>query len=377
MPDETTWSIPEWTAAKHQLLSEYLKAWYPILASREKRIGYIDGFAGPGRYDDGEPGSPIVALETLLDHTGFAGFDCDFVFKFIEADDERADLLSREIERLAESRGGFPANISWSVEGTTFVESTTSFLDGLGSKHRLIPALVLIDPFGFKGAPMQQIADLLQWDKCEVIFNFMFDAVNRFATSKVNDTVLAQFDELFGCSDYRDAPAAGIARKEFLRDLYGRQLHDVAKFTYVRSFEMVNDRGRTGNYLFFGTRNTTGLSRMKQAMWKLDPECGTRFATLSHDPDQGMLPFATQPNLAPLRAQLVSAFAGATVSIERVEHFVLTETDYLEGSHLKTKTLKPMLADGLITDVAGMGPKDPSPKKGTFPKGCKITFDAA
>ena len=62
-PSDTLWSIEPHTAAKHKILCKYLDAWLPILQSFNGRIIYLDGFAGPGRYIGGEPGSPLVALE--------------------------------------------------------------------------------------------------------------------------------------------------------------------------------------------------------------------------------------------------------------------------------------------------------------------------
>lgn len=68
MPLPTIWSIEPHTEAKHRILEEYLKAWFPILSRFHKRILYIDGFAGPGVYEEGEIGSPIIALQCLLEH---------------------------------------------------------------------------------------------------------------------------------------------------------------------------------------------------------------------------------------------------------------------------------------------------------------------
>ena len=62
-PKDTIWPIEPHTCAKHQILRKYLDAWLPILGTYNKRIVYIDGFAGPGEYKGGEPGSPIIALE--------------------------------------------------------------------------------------------------------------------------------------------------------------------------------------------------------------------------------------------------------------------------------------------------------------------------
>lgn len=65
---ETVWSIEPHTRAKHQILEECLKAWFPILLRWQGRVLYLDGFAGPGVYSGGEEGSPIIALKTALTH---------------------------------------------------------------------------------------------------------------------------------------------------------------------------------------------------------------------------------------------------------------------------------------------------------------------
>ena len=68
VPTDTIWPIEPHTSAKHQILRKYLDAWLPILGTYNKRIIYIDGFAGPGEYVGGEPGSPIIALEAARSH---------------------------------------------------------------------------------------------------------------------------------------------------------------------------------------------------------------------------------------------------------------------------------------------------------------------
>src|ERR1039457_5595519 len=98
VPKDTIWPIEPHTSAKHQILRKYLDAWLPILGTYNKRIVYLDGFAGPGRYTGGEPGSPIVALEAALTHE--AKLPGELVFLFIEKRTDRADHLSAEIAKL-------------------------------------------------------------------------------------------------------------------------------------------------------------------------------------------------------------------------------------------------------------------------------------
>ena len=65
MPEPTIWPLGEQTPGKHLVLRAYLDAWLSILGMKAKRILFIDGFAGPGEYAGGAPGSPIIALRAL------------------------------------------------------------------------------------------------------------------------------------------------------------------------------------------------------------------------------------------------------------------------------------------------------------------------
>ena len=66
---EVLWELGEHTLGKHLVLRKYLDAWYPILGRRHPRIAFIDGFAGPGEYEGGEEGSPVIAMKAFADHT--------------------------------------------------------------------------------------------------------------------------------------------------------------------------------------------------------------------------------------------------------------------------------------------------------------------
>ena len=83
-PREPIWPLEPHTKAKHELLRHYLGACYPILSSSGRgRLVFLDGFAGPGIYKGGEPGSPISALDVLLGHSAFARLGSEFVFLFL------------------------------------------------------------------------------------------------------------------------------------------------------------------------------------------------------------------------------------------------------------------------------------------------------
>lgn len=67
-PKSTLWPLEPHTRGKHLVLKHYLDAWFPILGSWSERILFIDGFTGPGEYESGEEGSPLIAIGTLREH---------------------------------------------------------------------------------------------------------------------------------------------------------------------------------------------------------------------------------------------------------------------------------------------------------------------
>ena len=91
------------TVAKHLILKRYLDAWFPILGRFNDRINYIDGFAGPGEYEGGEDGSPLLAIEAARSHidNGTLAANVIIRFFFVEADPKSAaHLKCRLLARL-------------------------------------------------------------------------------------------------------------------------------------------------------------------------------------------------------------------------------------------------------------------------------------
>ena len=66
---ETTWTRDEQTEGKHLLLENYLDGWFPILGRWNGRLLFVDGFSGPGEYEGGKLGSPLIALNCIQKQT--------------------------------------------------------------------------------------------------------------------------------------------------------------------------------------------------------------------------------------------------------------------------------------------------------------------
>lgn len=352
----TVWALEPHTAAKHDLLRAYLGAWFAVLGSRNSRVIFLDGFAGPGKYENGEDGSPTIALQVLLEHgylSRMAG--TEFIFVFNEQDAERFAELEQVLTQLEARYGGLPSNVKVKLSNQPFVDLAEDILAGLGGRA-MAPIFAFIDPFGY-GAPMDVVSRLLASERSELFIYFNTNHIKRFAGAGNIDHHL---EPLFGTQEYLDVPESG--REEFLHDLYRRQLQSAAQFRYVRSFAMENRRGHTAYHLYYCTNHIAGLKKMKAAMWKVAPGGDYRFRDKMAD--QAVL-FDAEPDLDSLGEQIASHFAGQRVSVEEVSDFVAEHTSFTD-SHFKGP-LKALQKDGRIT-VPGQR------RFGTFPPLTLIQF---
>ncbi|SCX48923.1 three-Cys-motif partner protein [Klenkia marina] len=357
------WEQEPHTAAKHAILRGYLGAWFAIMGRYNGRVLMLDGFAGPNIYEGGQLGSPSLTLETLTQHKyDVAKYGCEFLLFFNEADPERYPHLERSIAEI--EAAGLPEHVKIALFNQNFQHLATDLLETLeASDRRLAPTFAFLDPFGYQDVPMNLIRRLLAFDKCELLIYFDANSSIRFANKP--GKVEPHFDAWFGTDEYLQAPPAGTpGRKEWLRDLYARQLREVCGFDYVRWFEMRDKKNKTINYLFFCTRHVTGLSRMKDVMWKVAPNGDFVFSDYLNDK---LVLFTPDPDIAPLRQAILDHFGGLRgVTIEQVMEFVVVETPFIEA-HVKKPTLKPMQLDGLFT----------SPNQGrfgTYPSGTILDF---
>ena len=99
------------------------------MAKYNQRVVFYDAFAGPGEYKGDEPGSPMIALQTLLNHDSFATMSqTEFLFLFNEQDAGCAEHLNGMVAELRESRKPWPANVKIGITNATFIELTTDML---------------------------------------------------------------------------------------------------------------------------------------------------------------------------------------------------------------------------------------------------------
>ncbi len=367
-PETTLWKRGEHTEGKHLVLRHYFEAWFPILGmgNRNQRILFIDGFAGPGEYEGGEEGSPLVAMRVLAEHSARSRIMAEVVFVFIEKDPARAGRLEALVDQR---RGNLPPDAEVHVIEGSFSSRMSEVLDALDrQRQQMAPAFVMIDPFGVKGIPMKVIRRILRNPRCEVYVSFMWESMNRhLATSEF----VPHLNDLFGTPNWKTGLAlGGEERRRYLYVPYKDQLKKAGAKQVVH-FHLF--RGNRLKYsIFFGTGHTKGSDCMKRAIWKID-SFGD-FSFRGGQQEQTVLSGLAQPDFTPLRRALQRRFANrGWVAVKKVREFVSSDETIYHGGQVKgvrkPGVLKPMEQEGLL-DV------DPQTRKRrfTYPDRCLLKF---
>ena len=363
-PRETLWPITPETAAKHQVLRTYLNAWFPIMGRRGGRLVVIDGFAGPGRYEGGEPGSPLIMLDALRTHSARASITAEVVFLFIEEKARRAAHLKGEVDAVKNLPG--MEGVTVEIARGRYHEELQPLLDDIDARGAsLAPTFAFIDPFGYASTRLELAGRILGFKRCEVLIYVPLPFIARFVAG--DDPPEDAITHLFGDDRWRAAQSESTqdGRERALHDLLIDRLREECEF--VRSFEIVGSGPNNGATLFFGTNNRLGLSKMKSAMWKVDPVEGQAFQD-STDGGQITL-FQPTPDFGQLESQMRDHFGTRPFTIEDAVDFTLVGTGFAE-EHVKTKTLRPAENGGRLVCLSSRA------KRLTYPAGTRLRFAA-
>jgi three-Cys-motif partner protein len=273
------WALEPATAAKHRLYQGYFNAWWPILLQPARRTGrlnqrvtFLDAFAGPGRYEGGEEGSPLFTLRQLLDHplVHRMRLSPDRVrLVFIEKRRDRYEHLMDELTGQFGPLGQLPVRVE--VRQGEAGRDSERILTELGAWGH--PLLAVFDSWGSVNVPLTLVRRIARNYGGEVITTF---GPNWF--SRREDLNADILDLVFGGREYWVEAAQELRGDEKWRAwlaAYRRAL-ERAGFGFRLQFEVIP---RTGQplYLVYGTRHPKGVEVMKEAMWGVDGSDGMQF----------------------------------------------------------------------------------------------------
>ena len=153
-----------WSEVKDELLGCYLKPYLQKILHTHHPVVYVDCFAGKGAFEDGKPGSPLIALQTMQDCLGQTKLEGgDIRPYFIDrnyAEDLRKNLdgytgvhivegkYEDQIAGILKSKNGF--NVFLYVDPYGIKALDCSLFDGFASQRfNSIELLINMNSFGF------------------------------------------------------------------------------------------------------------------------------------------------------------------------------------------------------------------------------------
>jgi three-Cys-motif partner protein len=330
------------TGAKHDIYKRYFLRWFPILLAGQNAYAsatYAEGFAGPGVYTGGEPGSPIIAMQALTEKVS----DAPIVrFIFIDDDPRCISSLRVQFKEFFPERPRSQATTQLNfIEGTCIDRLEQSLNDALAWGQ---PILAVLDSWGNAPISFNLLQRIARNPSSEVIVTLGPQQFMRFVS-----TLGQEADEVFGGdATWREVEqmSSGPAKRQHLLTSYRRTLQ-TAGFKYLLDFELIDTRG-SSLYLVFATNHPRGVEKMKDSLWEVDPVYGVGFRD-PRDEQQETLFELSDPHLAPLTRLLRKRIGEASttgVPVTELREFALYETVF-RPQHV-IRALEPLRKIGKI-----------------------------
>jgi three-Cys-motif partner protein len=260
----------EQSLVKAEIVEKYFDAWAGIITAtqdrygRDKRIGYVDLFAGPGRYKYGAISTPLRVLSKAIENEAYAS---RLVTIFNDKDEENVRTLDAAIKQLPNIDRLAYAPIIWNEDVGDHIAAEFERIDK-------IPILAFIDPWGYKGLSLRLVDAFLKDWGCDCIFFFNYSRINAGLS---NPLVQEHMAALFGPERAQGLSAelnalAPRAREATIVNELGLALKAFGH-RYVLPFCFRNSSGkRTTHHLIFVTKHFKGYEVMKGVMAKASSE---------------------------------------------------------------------------------------------------------
>ena len=160
-----------WSTIKDQVLESYMYPYISKIKTRGQPILLIDGYAGPGEFEDGKPGSPLImcrVAEKLAPGKWKA--------LFINKEQKHYNKLNQIVQREG-----------WSKSVTTILGDTTQLRQQLFTQMNSQSVFLYLDPFGPTGCNFDLLEPFLKRNpkySTEILLTMNMPGMHRLATPR-------------------------------------------------------------------------------------------------------------------------------------------------------------------------------------------------
>lgn len=355
---------------KHELLRKYVPQFAGMTgtSSDGRRIVFLDGYAGRGRYEDGRPASGELIMRMAQDQ--YESVSLAWSCWFVEKDNASATALSSVVAEYA-ARG---------VTARAHHGDVLDVWDQVAADAPGCPLFLFLDPCGL-GVPFDHLVGLLngerrqKWPPTEFLLNFSLDAVRRIggllSSERSNPVTLARMDAAVGGPWWRDHFADGFSdgAVQAVVDGFTMRISQATGMFLTSTPVRRAPKHKPIYHLVFGTRGQPGLwafgdsaARSAKAWWDTLEEVDAE-----QDPSALFTVTATvRPQLESVEAEAVPHIASnlASLLVEQprgfkvVDHTLAVFGDYY--GQVRERAVKLAVKDLYGrggTASTGVGPK--------------------
>ncbi|NNM55967.1 three-Cys-motif partner protein TcmP [Acidocella sp.] len=328
--DITRYRGREQAYVKHYFLGSYLQDLIHKVAGSYDHIVYVDGFSGPWQSGDENFGDTSFAI--ALNALRSAKATWRNLGRNVKMTAHLVEMSKIAFRKLESIPAKFP-DIEVLPRQGNFVELAEALA-------REIPksafVFLFIDPKGWS-VNLEEIKGLLTLPNCEVVFNFMFDFINRAASMK-DPAIVKSIDDFITVEHWRNKLIAAIDeekpdREAILVDAFKTSLADAGGYKYVAATPILRPlRDRTLYYLIYATRKPHGIEVFRSC----------QIETLR---TQSAIRGATKLAASTLVSGQSEAFNFNQMTNDQTEEFLKTEK---ESARNELYHMTPFAPDGIL-----------------------------
>lgn len=337
---------------KANIVANYFPKYCKIInKKKQNEIRYVDLYAGPGKYEDGNPSTPLLIGTACSEDHELKG-----LVHLMFNDNTYIDQLKTNFfEQFPVGTFTFEPRFGNKTVGED--EQITKYLNQKWKKVNDKPTLLFVDPFGYKSINTTSLANFMNGWGNEI---FLFLNVKRVQAALDND----KFDDLMNGLFPTTVEALRKDRK-YLSNVHERlnlivdNLH--AEFQKVTTDTLWHTRFRfkeedsigTSHYIIHFTKHSRGFDLIKQIYYEFDNIGASLEADGNYTfdakklglPVDSMLDFGDE-NVRALGSLLEVKYKGRKINARDLfeEHHPTTQW----GVPHYLKTLRQMVDDGKI-----------------------------
>ncbi|MDQ0639288.1 three-Cys-motif partner protein [Pedobacter sp. W3I1] len=316
--------------AKLDLYRDYLNEYLPVLINSKfvEKINIYDVFCGAGIYDDGKPGSPLIAARcineniVLFESKGVEPTPISLTVNDLDID--KSQFVGQLLEDLEDEN--FTTRSFNLTAGKMFQfvkEETNTF----PKKHR---NLAFVDPYGYSDITKDNLEGLISNRRTEVILFLPVSNLYRFSEIAKNDVDSKCYDHLRRFI-FEFFPENSKIRSSNADNIYDYINEIRLAFSFNDTFYSSSyyiKRDHVNHYaLFFIGPHIYGLEKFLQAKWKNDSL------------GQGFNIKYSMPSLFESELQEVDTFNTKT-KLEAILKLHIKENPYINNTDLYVFILK-------------------------------------